>query len=281
MDTAFGASGLALLAALFWGSASFFGGIASRHLSALAVVAFSHTVGLLVVLSLAIGVGERQPPAQDFVWGAAAGLAGAVGIAALYHALSLGKAGVAAPISAILAAALPVTWSITVRGLPSLVGIAGLALGLLGIYLVSRPGERAEGRKGIGFAVLSGLGFGVFFILTSGFSGESVFLPLVAARAASALVASTLVILMGVKIRLRRRWVWWVIAAAGAIDIAGTAFYAASAQFGRLDISAVASSLYPAVTILWAYIVLRERITGMQSIGIVTGLVAIGLISIG
>ena len=51
---------------------------------------------------------------------------------------------------------------------------------------------------------------------------------------------------------------------AGAISGVATLLYLLSAQAGALTVVAVLTSLYPAVTILLAAAVLRERIHGWQ-----------------
>ncbi len=66
----------------------------------------------------------------------------------------------------------------------------------------------------------------------------------------------------------------------GVIDIAGNAFFVLSAQTGRMDVAAVLGALYPASTVFLAAILLKERITRIQALGIGLAFVAIVLFTI-
>jgi drug/metabolite transporter (DMT)-like permease len=133
-----------LAASLCWGSGDFSGGLASRRAKALSVVVGDFSVGFVLLLTLALLWREPFPPSVDLLWGGLAGLAGALGLLAFYSALATGQMGIAAPVSAVLTAALPVFFSAVTAGLPSLLQLAGFLLALLAIGLISRP-ERAGG----------------------------------------------------------------------------------------------------------------------------------------
>jgi drug/metabolite transporter (DMT)-like permease len=187
--------------------------------------------------------------------------------------------GIAAPVSAVLTASLPVLFSIFTVGLPSLLQVGGFILALLAITLISRP-ERTKGRpEGIGLALLAGCGFGCFFILISRVSHSATFWPLAVAR-----FTSVLFLLVMVRLRqqqtLPRSNVIPLILLAGVLDAIGNAFFVLAAHAGRLDVAAVLSSLYPAATVMLAALVLRERVTRIQAIGIVLALLAVPLISV-
>jgi drug/metabolite transporter (DMT)-like permease len=228
----------------------------------------------------AVGV-VALPHTSDWLWGGLSGLAGAVGLAALYQALAVGKAGVAAPITSVVAAALPVGWSLFFAGLPGILVILGIILGFVGVVLVSGGDLRNGDLRTVQLAVISGLGFGGFYILVGQFSEGAVFYPLVAARIASAVATTMLVMALRQSFRPPDRIAWVTLALAGILDVGANVFYALSTQAGRLDEAVVVSSLYPAVTILLAFIIRRERITALQGVGIIAGLAAVAFISIG
>lgn len=274
------AAGFGLLSAAIWGAGDFSGGLASRRSSLLSVTVVSNAVGAVMALGYVLVRGASVPPLNDLVLGALAGLAGVVGILALYRALSLERMGIAAPVTAVIANVLSVGWAALSEGAPGLLRIAGFVLACLGVWFVAQP-DGSQGRpKGLGLAVLSGLGFGAFFIALGQISPvtDSSW-PILAAR-----VTSFTVILIAF-FSSRQTFMLEPSArplaiGAGVMDTLGNAFFALAAQAGRLDVAAVLSSLYPAMTVLLARFVLHERFTRAQLIGALIALVAIPLIVI-
>jgi drug/metabolite transporter (DMT)-like permease len=270
-----------LFASLSWGVGSFSGGLATKRAAVMGVVTVAHIIGLLLMITLAIISSEPLPPTQDLMWGGLAGLAGLVGVAALYRALAFGRMSLAAPTAAVLAALVPALVGILLYGLPTLLQLAGFGFGIASLWLASYSRNMLRETSGLGLAVLAGVGFAGFFILIDRIDSEAVFWPVAAARLAS---ASVLVIAMLVLHRNpipRGKQLWTFVVLAGLLDTGGGAFFALATQSGRLDIAAVVSSLYPAVTVLLARIVLKEQITRVQALGVVTALIAISLIALG
>jgi drug/metabolite transporter (DMT)-like permease len=265
-------------ASLSWGAGDFSGGLASRRANVFSVVVAAHATGLVLLIALALLQSEPFPSTLDLVWGGTAGLAGAVGLAAFYRALAIGRMGINAPITAVLAATIPVLFSAFLEGLPSPLQLAGFALALIAVWLISRP-EGTTGRPaGLGLALLAGLGFGAFLVLIGQVSTTAIFWPLAAARLASFLFMLAILLISRQEV-LPKKTVLPLVLLAGTLDVAGNTFFVLAAHTGRLDVSSILSSLYPAVTVLLAAIVLRERVTRLQAIGILVALVAIPLIS--
>jgi uncharacterized membrane protein len=269
----------ALAASISWGAGDFSGGLATRRAQVLSVVVGAYTVGLVMLIALALVWSEPFPTNLDLIWGSVAGLAGAIGLVAFYQALSVGRMGIVAPIAAILSAAVPVLFSAFFEGLPSPIQLTGFVLALIAVGLISGLGVVKGRPKGLGLALLAGLGFGSFFILISRVSNGAVFWPLAAARLSSLLFLLTVVLIRRQKV-LPEKSVWHVVFLAGALDVAGNVFFVLATHAGRLDVAAILSSLYPAVTVLLATIILRERVTRLQAMGILVALVAIPLISV-
>lgn len=271
---------LGLLSALVWGSGDFGGGLATRRSSPFQTLFAATLAGLAALLSLAAIRGEALPPPADLRWSAAAGLAGAVGMAALYRALAVGSAAVVAPTSAVVGAALPVLWDSVLEGLAAPNKLAGFALGLLGIGLVARATPEANGadRRGLGAAVLAGLGFGAFFVLIAQVGPGAIWLPLAIAKSSSLGLAALALLLRGERPPApRANPVAWL---AGLLDAGGNSLYLLAQQFTRLDVAAVLASMYPASTVLLARLVCKQTISWTQAIGVILCLAATALIAL-
>ena len=288
-----------LVAAVAWGAGDFAGGLASRRAAAIRVVMVSQLVGVLALIALGIGLRQPAPLPADLRWGLLAGLAGGLGLLLLYLSLARAKMGVAAPLTAVAAGGIPLLVGFLTEGLPSVAQLGGFALALVAIWVISRPDNAGGFRpRDALLPLLAGVGFGGFMALIGQVSEGAGFVwPLVATRAAS---MSTLLVVWWVAQSRRRAaadsdegvlglllaapaatpFPLLLAALAGLGDTAGNAFFALSAQVGRLDVAAVLSSLYPAATVLLARLVLDERLTLRQILGVVLALAAVVLIAI-
>ena len=271
---------LGLGAATTWGAADFGGGFASKRMNSYSVVIGSHIISLSAFLVLAVLMKEPIPPVQDWLIGAAAGLAGGVGLMLLYRALAEGKMSIAAPVSAVVAAAIPVFLASFTQGVPAILTFLGFALALTAVWLLSSGEAISQIRiKELGLPLTAGVAFGLFFVLLHQASGSAIVWPIVATRigSISGLLAYTSL--------TRRNWLpprqhWVLLAFIGIIDATGTACYALSARTGRLDVAAVLSSLYPGATVLLAWVFLKEKISRVQTIGILLALGAIVILTL-
>jgi len=267
-------------AAITWGAADFGGGIATKRTNAYGVVIGSHIISLSAFLILAVLLNEQIPPVRDWILGTSAGLAGGIGLMLLYRALAGGKMSIAAPVSALVAATIPVVAASVTQGLPASLTLLGFALALSAVWLLSSGEAITQIRiKDLQLPLIAGIVFGLFFILLHDASSTSIVWPVVATRIGSitGLLAYTTL--------TRQRWLpsrenWLLLTFIGIIDATGTTFYALSARLGRMDIAAVLGSLYPGSTVLLAMIVLKERMSRLQVIGILLALAAIIFLSI-
>jgi uncharacterized membrane protein len=268
-----------LLCALTWGAGDFNGGLAARRSNPYGVVAVAHVISLGLLLLLLAIIEEPVPPVKDWLWGGAAGLTGGIGLLLLYRSLAEGRMSVAAPVSALLAAALPVFVGIIQDGNPGGLVLFGFVLALAAVWLVS-GGEGLSVRfADLRQPVLAGLAFGAFFICLGRASQTSLWWPLVAIRLVS--IPS----MLGFAILTRQAWLpkresLVPIVLSSMLDTLGNASYAMSARLGRLDVAAVLGSLYPGATVLLAWVFLKERITRVQTIGILLALAAIVMLTI-
>ena len=271
---------LGLASAVSWGAGDFSGGLASKRTSAYSVVVLSQFVSLVLLITIAFLLPEEEISSQDIILGALAGVCGAAGLVILYSGLARGPMGVVAPVTAVVAAIVPVVFSIFIEGLPLPRQIVGFGIALISVWLISRTDlNRRFHLSDLLLPVFAGIGFGIFFILIDRVSESAIWWPLVSARTAS------ICLVLGIAIIQRKLEVPVVnqlpiIALAGIFDTGGTAFFALAARLGRLDIAAILSSLYPAVTVLLAWIILKERLTIYQWIGVVMVFLAVVLITI-
>ena len=273
---------LALVAAAAYGSADFLGGIAARRAALLAVALAAQAVGLLVIL-LALAAHREVFEPASLAWGALAGLAGAAGIALLYHALSIGRMGVVSPVTALLAAAVPVIFGLATGERPSPIVYGGLALAAAAIVAISASfesdGAREFSTAGLREALLSGIAFGAFFTLLGMARNGAPLFALLGSRLASVGLLGSIV--LATRTSLRMNGTLWIVVLGGALDMAANLLYLFAARIDGLAISAVLTSLYPASTVLLAAIVLRERLSRIQWAGVLCALVAVAMIAAG
>ncbi len=270
----------ALASAVVWGGGDFSGGLATRRHSPFQVLALAALSGIAVLLLFALITREALPDTASVRWALLAGVAGAAGIAALYRGLSLGNAALVAPTSGVLGAALPVAFGLVTGGPPAATRLAGFALALLGIWLVSRPAGSGQGSSRHAFllACLAGLGFGFFFILIAQVQSGLVFTPLIIARGVQFLVG--LLMIRVYALRLPSLAGNPVALLAGVLDAGGNVFYVLARQFVPLEVAAVLASFYPASTVVLAGLILKESVTASQGIGVGACLLAIILITL-
>ena len=279
LNAPFLAALLALTAATCWGAGDFTGGLATRRSDAFRSVLITYSVGLAALAIVSLIRAEKLPPLADLGWGAASGLTGMIGLGLLYRGFAIGRMGIVAPVSAVLATMLPVVFNALTEGLPNELQFVGFGVALAGIWLLSRPERVGSRLEGLGLAVGAGLAFGSFFIMLDQVGKNAVFWPLIAGRAA-ACAAMIIFALSTHRPVLLRQSPLGLLALAGVLDVSGNLFFLLAVQTGRLDVTAVLGSLYPAVTAVLARLVIKEHLTRLQLIGVSAALLAIVLITL-
>ena len=269
----------ALGAFLNWGVSDFVGGYTARRFNSFYLAALGHLSGTVLMVVLAVANHEAVPSLAHLRWAFAAGVCGGIALALFYRALSQGNMGLAAPVSAVLGAALPVAFGIFTEGLPKALPIAGFAFALVGIWLVSRP-EKGRRPEGVALAMISGVGFALFFIFVKQ-SGTGSAMWIAAGSRGASLVATGLITLVGRKFTPRYPAGFALGLLAGCIDVTGTFLFVRASQMGRLDTAVVLSSLYPALTVVLARIFLGERFTRWKTVGMIAALAAVPMIAAG
>ena len=279
MNSLFGTAFFGILSAITWGIGDFNGGLAARKVAPRLVVVFSQIAGAIGLIFLAWLWGEAALSGRDMVLSAIAGLIGTTGLLLLYRLLATGDMGIAAPITGVVATAVPVLFGIVTQGLPRPLVLLGFALAVLGVWLVSRPADaKPIAPAKLIMPILTGGCFGAFLIIISQLHSSAVFVPLVVARFASIglLVALTLA---QRQMTAPPTSAWPLIIGCGIMDALGNAFFVAAKHQGRLDVASALSSLYPASTVILAMIFLKERMNRWQAIGVALVLLAIPMIA--
>jgi drug/metabolite transporter (DMT)-like permease len=243
-------------------------------------VLLSQFVGMCIAVAIAVARDESVPVGTDLLLCVVAGVLGGVGITALYRGLAIGRMGIVAPVTGVLAAVIPVVGGIILEGLPAAIVLAGIALAVVSVILVSRVADEGGGRAGLTEALIAGIAIGCFGIAISGLSEGQVFSSLTVIRLVQALLV------VGLVLGTRAAWRLPVnalpaVAVVGALDMAGNTFYLLAVQTGALAVAAVLSALYPVTTVLLAAVVLHERVTRDHTIGIALAAAAIVLIGVG
>lgn len=271
---------LALIAALFWGSGDFSGGYATRRINPFQVLALSALAGIAVLFTAAIVNQEGFPSTSGIIWSLLAGLSGAIGISALYSALSRGNAAAVAPISAVLGAALPVGFTFLTSGTPAAIQLIGFVIAFIGIWLVSSSNIKDPSRKhtGIGLAFLAGAAFGGYFIFIGQVETSGVFFPLLFARGVMLVVALLFLIFKRLPFPSISKNPVGLLA--GLLDSTGNVFFLLAKNLSRLDYAVIVSSLYPAITVILSSILFKEKVSLWQKAGVAACLCAIILISL-
>jgi drug/metabolite transporter (DMT)-like permease len=239
----------------------------------------SQLIGATFLITLAFLLEGKAPILDHLLIGGLAGISGMIGLVALYRGLASGRMGIIAPLTAVVAAAVPVLVGLFREGFPPPTQLVGFGFALIAVWLLSNAGvgTRVQKRE-LALAIIAGLGFGLFFILIDRVSDSAILWPLVSARAAS-------ILFLFIFAALAQHWTkpshqqLPLLILAGILDAGGNAFFALATRLGRLDIAAVLASFYPAATVLLAWLVLKERLTRQQWAGVFAALVALGFIA--
>lgn len=271
---------LATVCAVVYGTADFFGGLASKRSQVLSVVVLSQLAGLALILGM-LPLLPGTFSDRALFWGLLAGLSGAAGLALFYRALATGVMSVVAPTTAATSAALPVLYGLATGERPQFWALVGVVLALGSIVLISqgRSAGTSTSLPSVLVALAAGAGFGGFFILLAMAPSEAGLWPLVGARLSSVTAVAVTALLARRTLRPGPGSLH-IIVAAGVLDMAANVLYLLAQRQGLLSLVAVLVSLYPASTLLLARQVLGERLRAVQVAGVACALGAVALIAV-
>jgi drug/metabolite transporter (DMT)-like permease len=275
---------LALSAAVCWGFADFLGGLLSRSLSGHIVGLVTQAFGLaLLLMAVPLIAGGIQLDDHSIVYVVVAGIATAVGVVSIYGALAIGPMSIVAPIVA-SAVVVPVIVGLTAGDRPAPVQLIGLGIGAVGLIAATRPqAETSHDHISRAAFFLSGIA-AASFGTTLATTGPAVDANLLGGIAGIRL--TTVLCLVAFLPLTRPSWQGLQpalpsLALVGMADISAQGFYAGATMVGLLSLVGFVTALFPAITVIFAWIILRERLAPMQTVGLAAGLLGLAMIAAG
>jgi len=243
----------------------------------------SYPVSLVLLGVLAVAVGGTVTPAAVY-WGALCGVSQGLAVWWFYAALGSGPISVVSPLTAVLAAGVPLGAGLALGERPGAVAGIGVALALVAVILVSREATDADVRphrftRAVAWLTLgAGFGFGLNFVLIAQAPVEARLWPLFFGRIAATVLVLAVAGLTG-NFSPPQGFPLRLAVGAALLDVGANITMLLALQSSMLSMASVLMSLYPAATVLLAIVVLRERVTHWQVVGMVTALAAVALIS--
>ena len=274
---------LAAAAALVYGVGDYCGGRASRKIDSLVVTCIGQIFSLMLLGIFLVILGDPTPGLRDWLWGAAGGLGGFVGLTLFYYALAKGSMTVVAPLAAVISAALPIGTGLFLGDRPSLIAYVGIVIAIVGIALVTGAVGTAHAPTKlaiVGVATLAGCGFGWMFVCLDRTSSDSGMWPLLAARIASISIAATIIAFRG-RSRLSQGRIPAIALWAGFFDMGANVLFVFANRNGMLSLVSVITALYPVSTIVLALRLDHEKANRSQFVGMACAALALVFVSLG
>jgi drug/metabolite transporter (DMT)-like permease len=285
---------LGLTGALCWGTADFAARFASRRVGAYRTLFFMQFFGFIalsIYLKCRGGFFEGIAPGwHPWALAALAGVINMIASLSLYYSFQIGVMSLVAPVSSAYPA-LTVALAVASGERITVLRGVGLAVTLVGVILAATTfppsaddsaKESAHLTKGVGWAILAALGFGVLFWFLGFYVvpavGPAISVWMIRLTCFSVLAVAAVPARQSLK--LPTGSVWWLLAAVGFLDTAAFVANNAGLQTGQVSVVSVLASLYGAVTVLLAWIFLREKLERSQWFGIVLIFAGIVLVSI-
>jgi drug/metabolite transporter (DMT)-like permease len=267
-----------IFSALSFGAGDFAGAVAARRAGALAVVAGAHAIGLLALLLAALVMQPPPPSLDGALIGLVAGIAGAVGLAALYRGMSVGAMGLVTALSGAGSLAIPLVVGALLGARIGPVQLVGVGCAAAAAVAASGASRTELGRQALLLAGLAAVGFGAWYVLIdiAARSGDPLW-ALVFSRLASASAAA----LVSVGRFDRKRFPLRLVALAGLFDVGGNALYVVARESLPIGLAASLTGMYPIVTMILARVVLGERLPRLGQVGVGLALLGVVLISVG
>lgn len=267
-----------IASALSYGAGDFAGAVAARRAGALAVVAGAHGIGLVALLLAAAVIRPSPPTPAGIGLGLVAGVAGMLGLAALYRGMTLGAMGLVTALSGAGSLAIPLVAGALLGAVVTPLQLLGVACAAAAAVAASGAAPGEMGRRALILAGLAAVAFGAWYVLIdlAARNGDPLW-ALVLSRASSTTLAAA--VAAG---RIdRRRFPLRIVIAAGLFDVGGNALYVAAREALPVGLAAALTGMYPVVTMLLARVLLGEHLPRLGQLGVALALLGVILMSVG
>lgn len=273
---------LGLVVAASFGSGDFLGGLASTRARTLVVLVTAQLCALIGALIVAVIAGGHAT-GGDYALGAVGGVLNVAALGCLYQGLAMGRAGLVAPVAAVIGAVIPVVWGLATGESPATGALIGVALAIVAGGLISmerdeHPSDTAKRRTSLLLALAAGVGFGFSFVCYGNTRDASEFWPVLSGRVGAVLAVLVVAALTHTHVRLTGTPRAQAIAA-GTLDVAATALLLVAIRNGLFATVAPVAALAPAFTVGNAWWYLRERPSTIQVAGLALALTGLALIA--
>ena len=288
---------LGVLVAVSVGSADFLSGLAARRMRTSVVVSLSQLWGLAPLAIFIAATDRSPPPGWDLVLGVFAGGGMVVGICCLVRGLAVGRMSVVAPATAAIGAVVGVVYGLIIGERPGLRAVVGVVLAVSAVVLIARVAEHHDSDAGappaharpviagraeeMALAVGAGLTLGAVQVFLAATSDDAGMWPVATMRLTTGVLAGAFVLS---RLRAAGRPApltatgAWLVAGYALLDTVGTSLLIEAFRQGYVSLVAPVAALFPAATVLWARLILAERMNRGQIVGF--GLAAVGLVLI-
>jgi len=273
---------LGLAGAISFGGLDFLGGQASKRSAVASVVIATQVVALALAVVVVTVDDVPVPSGGDIALTIAGGMVGMVSLGLLFQGLATGRMGVVAPVTAVLAAVIPLGWALARGERPGGLALTGVLVALASVALVAREPDADDARRGLArpltLALLAGAGFGVAISVFSEVADGTGYWVLFFNRVGSVTVFGTALLATGRLTRIEPGDRVPVLLA-GALNVVGDAAVMEGFRQGLTSIVAPVANLAPAITVLLAFAILKERLQRHQLVGVAGAVAGLALIA--
>ena len=268
---------LALGTSVAYGTSNFLGPLLGRRHSVATVLLVGQLAALVGAVALVLGSDEQAPSGHAILLGGIAGTGNILGLAAFYRAATLTSVSVVSAIGGGVGTAIPVLYGLVTGEALTALQACGIVVAMVGGILAAQSSEHAiVTARGVGFALVSAIGFGLFLIMLPKAAASGTAWALLDARIAVVVLLIAGMAVLGLRWEAPGRARLPLMTVPGLLLLGGTLMYAEATQRGLLSVVAVLASLATVVTAGLAFAISGERLSRVQRVGV--GVATVGIV---